>query len=157
MIYFLVLKNSWREFGTEKVSEPVSERIWYRKSPKTGLRENLVPKKSWNRSRREFGTEKVLELVLEKTWYRKKSQNRSWRKCGTKKVLEPVSERMWYKKCPGTGLGENFVPKKSRNRSRSDFWVSSQTALCDYPLVNKRFRPDFHHSTHFLGVQLFQT
>ena len=71
MIYFLVLRNSWREFGTEKVSEPVSERIWYRKVPKlvsekiwyqnspgTGLGENLVLKKSWNWSWRKLGTEK---------------------------------------------------------------------------------------------------
>ena len=29
----------------KKVLEPVSEKIWYQKSPRTGLGENLVPKK----------------------------------------------------------------------------------------------------------------
>ena len=72
--------RSRREFGTEKVPEPVSERIWYRKSLGTGLEENLVLKKSRNRSRREFGTEKVPEPVSEKIWYRKK-------------IPEPVSVR----------------------------------------------------------------
>ena len=49
--------RSWQKFGTGKVSEKFytqkslgihrKENV-YRKSPKTGLRENLLPKMSWN-------------------------------------------------------------------------------------------------------------
>ena len=36
------------------------EKIWYQKSPRTGLRENLVSKKSWNWSRHIFGSRHTL-------------------------------------------------------------------------------------------------
>merc|ERR1712208_62513 len=55
-------------------------------------------------------------------------------------VSEPVSEKFGTENCPGTGLETNFVPKKSRYRSRKilvpkkvsesvsfRFWVSSHT------------------------------
>ena len=111
MIYFLVLRNSWREFGTEKVSEPVSERIWYRKVPKlvsekiwyqnspgTGLGENLVLKKSWNWSWRKLGTEKSPRTGLGENVVPKKSWNRCRREFGTKNVPELVWEKILYQK-----------------------------------------------------------
>ena len=57
---------------------------------------------------KKIGTGKVPELVSKK-FSTKKSRNRSGRKFGIEKSL-------------GTGLGENLVPKKVLEPSRSDFW-----------------------------------
>ena len=143
--------------------------FWYRKKSRNRSRENLVPKKVPESVSKKIGTEKSLGTghrnilsqsrnfpvsrlsyltcsnllypfliftsqflvrILVSVWVlvsvSSRSQNQSPRKYGTekspgtglgenlvpKKVPEPVSERIWYR-------------KKSPNRSRSDIWVPS--------------------------------
>ena len=59
-------------------------------------------------SRREFGTEKSLGTGLEENLVPKKSRNRSRREFGTEKVPEPSRRKFGTEKNPGTGLGQIF-------------------------------------------------
>ena len=95
----LVLKKyRYRKYLlSEKISELVSEIIWYKKKVSDSVSENNWYRKKYQiRYRKKIGIEKSIGFGIGKNWYRKKNRIPYQKKFGIEKSIGFGIGNIWY-------------------------------------------------------------